>query len=411
MNKFHYKKGGSETYYFSLAQVLRQAGHEVVFFSMQDMKNEPSAQSEFFVSNVDYNGDHRVLNQIQAGVKLIYSREAKEKMKLLIEREKPDLAILNLVHRQITLSIVDELHRCGVPIFFVMHDLICVCPNYTMISNGQVCERCMGGHFLNCVRQKCVKASAAKSLLAATEAYFYKWRQTYDKVDLYIAPSRFLQKKLEQSGFTRTPIEFIRNSLPPDTVYELPKRTDNYFLYFGRLSPEKGILTLLKAVGQLSEAVELRIAGDGPQRRELERFVRENHLEKQVSFLGFQTGQPLQELVAHSKCVVLPSEWYENCPYSVMEAMAKGRPCVVSDQGGLPELVENGRNGFVFEAGNTEALSDTLNRILSLNPEQYSEMCVDTLNIAKEEFHPDRYLDRLLGEYHKLKPAREGNNE
>jgi glycosyltransferase involved in cell wall biosynthesis len=408
VNKFLYPKGGSETYFFSLADMLRKHSHEVVFFGMQDENN--IVQSHFCVSKKDYT-QGRFFTQLKNGLQLLYSQEAKRKMDSLLKAEKPDLAVLNLVHRQLTLSILEPLRKHNIPVLFIMHDWVCVCPNCTMLSNGQICEKCVGGHYLNCVKRKCVKASTAKSFLAAIEAYFYRWRGTYNKVDLYIAPSMFLQQKLKKSGFTHAPIEFLRNLLPPDTVYELPEQTDNYFLYFGRLSSEKGILTLLKAVGQLSKPIELRIAGDGPQRGVLEQFVRQNRLKERITFLGFQTGQPLRELVERSKCVVLPSEWYENCPYSVMEAMAKGRPCIVSNQGGLPELVENGRNGFVFEAGNIEALSSAISRMLSLTPEQYSKMCVDTMNKAKEDFNSDRYLDRLLGEYHKLKPAREDNNE
>ncbi len=414
VNKFHYKKGGSETYYFTLAQALQSQGHQVVYFAMADEKNEPCDQSKFFVSHVDYNSDSQnVFGRIWSGIKLIYSTESKKKMRLLIEREKPDLAILNLVHRQLTLSIVDELRKFRVPIFFVMHDLICICPNYTMLSHGKLCERCSGGHFLNCPRQKCVKGSFPKSLLAAAEAYFYKWRKTYDKVDLYIAPSVFLQHKLQSAGFTHSPIVHMRNPLPADTVYGLPEKAENYFLYFGRLSPEKGVLTLLKAVKELRELgkIALRIAGDGPQRPELEQYVRENELADQVSFLGFQTGQKLRDTVERCRCVILPSECYENCPYSILEAMVKGRPCIVSNLGGLPELVEDGKNGYVFQARDVDSLRGAIEKLLSLNAEEYSGMCTDALNKAKEEFDPNRYLDRLFGEYRRIKPASEDDNE
>lgn len=410
VNKFIYPKGGSETYFFSLARMLQEHGHDVVFWGMQDENNIPCDQCRFFVSKKDYNHGSP-FTQLKEGFQLIYSREAKRKILLLLEQEKPDLAVLNLVHRQLTLSILEPLKKRKIPVLFVMHDWICVCPNCTMLSNGQVCEKCLGGHFLNCVKQKCVKASAAKSILAATEAYFYRWRGTYDKVDLYIAPSVFLQQKLKKSGFTHSPILFLRNPLPQNTVYRLPERTENYFLYFGRLSSEKGILTLLKAVRKLPEPIELRIAGDGPQRQELEQFVRDNRLEKQVSFGGFQTGQALQNLVERSKCIILPSECYENCPYSIMEAMAKGRPCIVSDQGGLPELVENGKNGFVFEARSTGSLCDAIRKISTVSNEEYSAMCLYAMHKAEREFNPGRYLERVVQEYQKIKLRQESEND
>lgn len=406
VNKFFYQKGGSETYFFTLAEALKKHGHEVVFFAMQDEKNLPSGQSRFFVKRKDYNRGS-FFTQFKDGLQLLYSHEAKKKMEQLLETEKPDLAVLNLVHRQLTLSILEPLKKCNIPVFFVMHDWVCVCPNCTMISGGRVCEKCLGGHFLNCVKQKCVKASAAKSLLAAMEAYFYRWRRTYDKVDLYVAPSVFLQKKLQAGNFTRAPILHLRNPLPENTIYRMPEHVKNHLLYFGRLSPEKGILTLLKAMHELPDTIELRIAGDGPQRGELEQFVNDNRLEDRVSFLGFQTGKALQTLVEQSRCVVLPSEWYENCPYAVMEAMAKGKPCIVSNQGGLPELVDNGRSGYVFEARNAVSLCSAVRKIFSLSEERYSAMCFYAMQKAEHEFSPDRYLEQIFSEYRAIKKRQE----
>lgn len=402
VNKFFYPKGGSETYFFTLAEALRKHGHEVVFFAMQDEKNFPCGQSRFFVKRRDYNRGG-FFAQLKDGLQLLYSHEAKRKMEQLLEAEKPDLAVLNLVHRQLTLSILEPLKRRKIPVFFVMHDLVCVCPNCTMLSGGRVCEKCLGGHFLNCVKRKCVKASAAKSLLAAMEAYFYRWRRTYDKVDLYIAPSEFFKKKLEAGGFTQSPIVHFRNPLPQNTLYRMPEHAEDYLLYFGRLSPEKGILTLLMAMRGLPDAIELRIAGDGPQREELERFVKDNRLEDRISFLGFQNGRALQNLVEQSRCVVLPSEWYENCPYAVMEAMAKGRPCIVSDQGGLPELVDNGKSGYIFEARNAVSLCGAIRKIFSLGEEEYSAMCFHAMQKAEHEFSPDQYLKQIFHEYQEMK--------
>lgn len=407
VNKFFFQKGGSETYFFTLAELLRRRGHQVLFFSMQDERNEPCGQEEFFVSHVDYNGSQTGLRKIKNGIKLIYSFEAREKIRRLIEREKPDLAIFNLVHRQITLSVADELSRSRIPIFFVMHDMICVCPNCTMLSGGAVCEKCLDGRYGHCVRGKCVKNSFFKSALAMLEAYFYKWRKTYDKIDLYLAPSRFLADKLQAAGFTSSPVVFLRNPLPADTEYGLNAAHENYLLYFGRLSAEKGLFTLLKAVGQM-EGVPLLIAGEGPLRGELERFARENGLTGRVSFLGYRKGRALWEVVEKSRCVIVPSECYENCPYTVMEAMAKGKPCIVSDMGGLPELVENGATGYTFRAGRAEDLRAAVEKLCSLKEPEYAAMCENALKKAKKEFGPERYTDRLLGEYAKIKSRHGG---
>ena len=409
VNKYHYRRGGSESYYFALARALEQKGHTVVFFSMKDPKNLACAQEPYFVSHVDYHEKASPVRKLKNGLRLIYSREAKKKMERLILREKPDLAILNLVHRQITLSVADALYRHRVPIFFIVHDMICICPAGTMLSSGKVCEKCLGGRFYHCVIHRCIGGSFAKSALAAAEACLYRLRGTYDRIDRYLSPSIFLKDRFERASFTRSPILFLRNPLPADTRYRLPAPPGDYFLYFGRLSPEKGLLTLLKALLLLISdgPARLLIAGEGPQRRELERFAAEHRLP--VLFLGFSGGRELENIVAGSRCVILPSEWYENCPYSVMEAMAGGRPAIVSDMGGLPELVEDGANGFVFRSGDARDLCGAMRKMKDLSGKEYEDMSRNALEKACARFDAGRYVDRIVELYSELK--RNGRRE
>jgi len=401
VNKFHYRKGGSETYYFTLAESLINRGHEVVYFAMEDEKNLACEQAQYFVSNVDYNNGG-VLNQAKAVLKIIYSNESKDKMEQLIHTEKPDLAIFNLVHRQITLSIVDALNDHNIPIMFVMHDLICACPSYTMLSGGMVCEKCLGKHFINCVKNKCVKGSVLKSTLAMLEADYYQFKKTYNKIDLYITPSVFYKKKLDEACFTKSQIIYRKNPLPIDTVYELPKKVGNYILFFGRLSQEKGILTLIEAMKKVKSDDELWILGNGPQKEELEQYILVNKLSTKVKLLGFKTGVELKNIVAESKAVILPSEWYENGPYSVMEAMSKGRPVIAAKIGGLPELVEDGVTGYVFEPKNVNELADEINKLLALDEENYMKMSKAAIEKAKADFNPDNYVDFIIDEYNKI---------
>ncbi|KJR46659.1 putative glycosyltransferase protein [Desulfosporosinus sp. I2] len=401
VNKFHYRKGGSETYCFTLAESLMNRGHEVVYFAMEDEKNFPCEHSKYFVSNVDYNNGG-ALNKAKAALKIIYSKESKDKMTQLIQTEKPDLAIFNLVHRQITLSIVDALSKYNIPIMFVMHDLICACPNYTMLSGGMLCEKCLGKHFINCVKNKCVKNSTIKSAIAMFEADFYQFRKTYNNIDTYITPSGFYKKKLDEACFTKSSIIHMKNPLPIDTVYELPQKVGNYILFFGRLSQEKGILTLIEAMKKVKNDDELWILGNGPQREELEQFIAGNGLSTKVKLLGFMIGAELKSIVAESKAVVLPSEWYENGPYSVMEAMSKGRPVIAANIGGLPEMVEDGVSGYVFESKNANDLSDKLNKLLALDEENYMRMSKAAIEKAKADFNPDNYVDFIIDQYNKI---------
>lgn len=391
VNKFHYKKGGSETYYFTLAESLKSRGHEVVFFAMKDdEKNIACEQEKYFVSNSSVNGG--IKSKLNMVLHIAYSKEAYSNMKKLLNDEKPDLVILNLVHKQITLSIIDAIkeYNPNLPIFWTMHDLITVCPSYVMLDGkGNICEKCIeSGSFKPCVENKCIKGSKLMSMLSKYEAEYIRKKKWYDKVDLFICPSEFYRKKLTEARFTQSKIITLRNPLPLGAKYECNASDDGYVLYFGRLTKEKGVKTLIDAVNKIG--CKLVILGTGPIEDELKEYAEDD---KNIEFKGFQTGEPLVEFIRKSRCVVLPSEWYENGPYSAMEAMALGKPLIVSDKGGLPELVDDGKNGYVYQ--NPDELGECLGKMLSLSPSDYEVMSESSLNMAKEMFNPQKYVDEV----------------
>ena len=399
VNKFHYRKGGSETYYFTLAQALRARGHEVIFFAMKDEeKNLPCDQEQYFVSNASVRGG--IKSKLNMVLHMNYSREAYRKMKQLLEAEKPDLVILNLVHKQITLSILDAIKEfdANLPVFWTMHDLITVCPSYSMRDgSGKICEKCLGGDFSHCVKGRCIKGSLPMSILSRREAECIRKRKLYDKVDLYICPSDFYRKKLSEGHFTKSPIVTMRNPLPLETVYGICDRTEGYVLFFGRLSSEKGVGTLIEAAKKCG--CHLVILGTGPQEAELKAQAEgwDN-----IEFKGFQTGDALAAYVRNSRCVVLPSEWYENGPYSAMEAMAQGKPLIVSDLGGLPELVEDGVNGYIY-GKSSDNLANCILKQLQLSEEEYRAMALASLDRAKQMFSPSSYVEQIEAHYSTFK--------
>lgn len=399
VNKFHYRKGGSETYYFTLAEALEARGHEVIFFAMRDEENNlPCEQEEYFVSNASVNGGIRSkLNMI---LHLTYSKEAYSKMKKLLQAEQPDLVILNLVHKQITLSIIDAIKEYDpkLPIFWTMHDLIAVCPSYSMRDgSGKTCEKCLGGDFSHCVKNKCIKGSTLMSMLSKYEAEYIRRRRWYDQVDLFICPSEFYRNKLTEGNFTKSPIVTLRNPLPMDTVFELSEENEGYILYFGRLSPEKGVRTLIEAAKKCG--CRLVILGTGPQEEELKACAAGC---PNIEFKGFQTGEALRNYVKNSRCVVMPSACYENGPYSAMEAMALGKPLIVSNNGGLPELVEKGVNGYIYDKTSDE-LAVCIKKVLSLPEEEYRKMAQDAQEKAKAMFDAHAYVAEVEDWYNRIR--------
>ncbi len=400
VNKFHYRKGGSETYYFTVAEALRARGHEVIFFSMRDdEKNIPCEQEKYFVSNAATQGS--IKSKLNMVIHIAYSREAYVNMKALLQDEKPDLVILNLVHKQITLSIIDAIKEFHpkLPIFWTMHDLITVCPSYSMLNgNGEICQKCLQGSFAPCVTNRCIKGNRLMSILAKYEADYIRKKKWYDKVDLYICPSKFYQEKLESARFTNSKIVTLRNPLPLGTVYESNKGDDGYILYFGRLSMEKGVRVLIDSAKEVG--CRLIILGTGPMEDELRAYA---GTDSNIEFKGFLTGDALTDYIRGSLCVVLPSQWYENGPYSAMEAMALGKPLIVSDKGGLPELVEDGINGYVYaDKEGLPGLSDCLRKIFRLTHDEYHSMVRCSLVKAREMFNPERYIEEIETYYRAL---------
>ena len=234
--------------------------------------------------------------------------------------------------------------------------------------------------------------------MAAVESAFNKYSGLYNKIDYFITPSEFYRKKILESGLTRSKVVTLRNFLEPRDSFGDGETNLGYYLYFGRLSEEKGILTLLKAV-ERDPGVRLEIAGTGPQEQALKEYVAGTNLQSRVNFRGFLSGKDLTDIIQGAKCVVLPSEWYENGPYAIMEAMAAGKPAIVSDLGGLPEIVRDNETGYIFQAFDAESLAACIGKMERLEPCICRKMSEEAREQGKIQFSPCRYLELLLGIY------------
>lgn len=398
VNKFHYIKGGSETYYFGLADLLKKQGHEVIFFSMKDEKNVPCKQEKYFVENVDFNQKMNPVKLVKASLKMLYSLEAKRKFEQLLIDEKPDIIHLNIFQSQLTGSIVDVAYKYHIPMVYTAHDLKSICPNYQMLNHGDICEKCITGNYTYCAKTGCMKDSKLKSILATLEAYVYKWRKTYQKMDLIITPSAFYKRKIKEAGIAKCPVVHMTNFLPEGTEYNVSEKPGEYFLYFGRISREKGILTLVRAYAEAKVEKPLYIVGTGPIESLVCQLIEELHMIDKIKMLGFKSGNELKEIVANSLCVCLPSEWYENGPYSIMEAQAVGKPVIVSDNGGLPELVENGVTGYIVKSKNIEDLTEKLQNCEKANDWKYEIL----KEVSEKKYSGDNYAIWIIKRYSEI---------
>lgn len=398
VNKFHYIVGGSETYYFALKKLLEEYGHTVIEFSMHDEKNIKSEYEKYFVSNVDYNSKMSVFNKIKTACSIVYSREAKEKFEKIIIDTQPDIVHLHLFQHQISPSILDVIKKYNIPTVYTAHELKMICPNYRMFNKGKICEECKENKYWKCTKNKCVKDSFAKSLVATVEEYFHMIKKSYDSIDTIITPSNFYRQKFIEFGIDSSRIVHIPNFLDRERPL-ISDRDDKetYYLYLGRLSDEKGILTLLRAAA--NTGVSLYIVGKGPMYDSIN-YIVENERLNNVKITGFLSGQELSNIVGNAKAVVLPSEWYENGPYSAIEALQLKRPIIGARIGGIPELIDG--NGFLFESGNCKDLEKAITSMENLHEEEYQLMKANSEKLFEKNYVKQVHYQKLIEIYNEL---------
>ncbi len=395
VNKFHYLKGGSEKYYFELANLLREKGHQIAFFSMKNKKNVETGEKEYFVNEIDLNTGSKL-----KALDVIYSKENKKKMIEALEDFKPDIVHVNNFQRQLSESIIEAVNERKIPVIYTAHDVQAICPAITMLDRDkEICELCKNGKYLNCIKKKCIKDSSLKSILGAIEGKYYRIKKVYNKKIAYIiTPSKFYRQKLIEDGIKANKIEAIHNYIDVNQ-YNLQTDDQGYALYIGRLSKEKGILNLIEAFSNLKNE-KLYIAGDGPERERIENIIKDRHLEKNILLLGYLNQDQVKEYLRKARFVVVPSIWYENCPYSILETQAIGKPVIGTNIAGIPELVQDKVNGLTYQYDDIKELEEKM-KILFENRSLAEEYGKRAKEIATKEYSKEKYYSKIVEIYEK----------
>lgn len=388
VNKFLYPKGGSETYILKLGAVLTEQDHEVQYFGLTNEKNIVGNRANSYVSDIDFSKG--VWKNLNAPFRIIYSAEARRKIRRVLKDFQPDVVHLNNIQFHLTPSILLEIHKyrtetgSKVKIVYTAHDYQLICPSHGLFdSQYHICEKCLGGNYTHCLKTKCVKNSWTKSLLGMLDAYFWKYSKAYSYIDTIICCSEFLKRKLDLQERFRTKTVSLHNFA--DEVLDVKVVKEGYVLEFGHLSEDKGTLTLLEAAKKMPD-IRFIFAGYGEAEKEIAKV-------RNAEYVGFKTGAELESLIRKASVSVYPSKWYENCPFSVIESQMYGTPVVGSRMGGIPELIDEGKTGELFEAGNAENLISALKKVLS-EEQWYSENC------KKKKFEtPDSYYEKLMKIY------------
>lgn len=380
VNKFLHPNGGSETYIFKLGEQLKSLGHEVQYFGMDHDERIVGNNAEQYTSNMDFHTSSPI-KKLSYSLKIIYSAEAKKKLELVLNDFKPDIIHINNFNFQLTPSIIyasNEYKKKAdkkVKIVFTAHDYQLVCPNHMMHNDDMsICEECITNGYKSCIKHSCIHSSKARSVFGAIEAKLYSTLNTYKYFDSIICCSEFLKSRLDTNPMLKGKTVAIHNFV--EKVEKKSVEKDDYVLYFGRFSKEKGIETIISA-----KDIPFICAGDGEYSDAL------NSCEHTKN-VGFKTGEELEMLIRKAKCSVYPSIWYEGCPFSIMESIMYGTPVVASRLGGMSELIKDGETGFLFEAGDTDDFSQKINAILNDNElaNKMSENCLENTFDTIEDY-------------------------
>ena len=386
----YHVRGGSDRYFFTLAELLQKHGHQVVPFTAASPNNESSEWENYFPRGADF--EHPNAGDL---LRFLYSQDAVKSIRRLLKDTDINLAHFHIYYGKLTASILEVLKRDGIPLIQTLHEYKLTCPVYSHLSNDQICEACEGKHFWRALPKRCNRGSLARTALSVTESYISKMLGAVKKFNHFISVSHFLRKKMISHGIPEDKISTVHNFVDVSDITPNFSKGD-YVLYFGRVHRSKGILTLIEAAVPLTD-VPIYIVGDGEAMSEVQQIIEQNGCQH-IHLLGFKQGDELRELIRNSICTVLPSEWYENCPMSVLESYAYGKPVIGADIGGIPELIVDGVDGFLVPSGEPETLRDRLLWMFA-HKDDAAEMGRIGRYKMETEFNADIHYERIMNVY------------
>lgn len=396
VNNYHYRRGGADAVYLDHAALFERLGWSCAFFSMKHERNIPSEWSRFFIEGLEFGGDYSAVQKVSMAGKVIYSFEARNRLARLLDEFRPDVAHLHNIYHHISPSVLQLLHARKVPVVLTTHDLKIACPAYKMLNATGVCERCRDGSVFNVVRHRCVRDSLGASLVVGIESALHdRLLHSYRRyVTRVVAPSVFYRDTFVRWGWPAERFAVVPNFVDA-SAFAPVFAPGSHFLYFGRLSTEKGVATLIRAAAQ--SGVQVKVAGTGPLEANLKALASASGA--RVEFVGFRSGADLHQLIASARAVVLPSEWYENAPMSVLEAYAFGKPVIGARIGGIPELVREGATGACFTSGDVSDCARVLSEFQGMADEQIAAMGRQARAWVESDFSPERYTRAMQAVY------------
>lgn len=378
LHNYYHHPGGEDVVFKAEKALLERMGHKVVTF-------------------VENNARLKNMNPFKAAANAVWSKDAQQKLRRIIQQTRPDIAHFHNTFLMISPAAYYACKEAGVPVVQTLHNYRLICPGALLMRNGRVCEDCVGKAVpWPGVVHSCWRGSRVGTAVVATMLTAHHLMKTWQKqVDVYIALTNFARRKFIEGGLPADKIVVKPNFITPDPGIGLHK--GNYALFVGRLSEEKGIQTLLSAWQRL-KGIHLKIVGDGPLLDKARAFVQQQGLSK-VEFLGRKSRNEVFALMKKARGLIFPSEWYEGFPMTLAEAFATGLPLVASRLGAMAEIVEDGRTGLLFEPGNPEDLAAKVEWAWS-HPNVMAEMGGEARQEYEAKYTAERNYEMLMAIYH-----------
>ena len=402
INNCHFNRGGADVVYLNTGEILKSNGNDVSYFSIKNELNYQTKFQKYFVEDVDFL-NISFFKKILHFFRFFYSNESKKKLNILIKDYRPQIAHIHLYKGGLTPSILGVLKKNKIPVIVTLHDYGFLDPHNLLLDGKlNISEKCITGSAFNCVKDKSNRNSYLLSLVSTFEYIFHSIFFPFNKsFDTIVAVSKFSQSKhLESTKFKWT-IDHLYNFSPLLHIIKEPiKQKSSYILYFGRLSKEKGIKTLIKAFAELKGEIKLKVVGTGSLEMELKKYIYDNNISN-IEMVGHQSGDTLHKLIKEAFYVVVPSEWYENNPMTIIESYCFGVPVIGSRIGGIPEIIDEGETGFTYKMGNVDDLIITINKAVDLSKDEYITMKHNARLFAEKNFSPSHHYKDLMRLYNR----------
>lgn len=378
-NKFYYRRGGDCVSMLNLEQLLKEHGHKVAVFAMDYPENLDTPWKKYFPNN---------MSKLMAFTRPFGSQEVKRKISRLLDDFKPDVVHVHNIHTQLSPVLVELAHQRGIRTVWTLHDYKLLCPRYDCLRNGkEICEICFGGDKTFCKTHKCMKGSVLASWIGYKEAVMWNRERLEACTDLFICPSRFMAEKMAQGGFRKDKLKVLCNFIDVEKCRKDDYSKDDYYCYVGRLSHEKGVATLIEAAARLP--YKLKVIGGGPLLEQLK--IKNEQLKGNVELLGYRQWEEIKEIAGRARFTVIPSEWYENNPLSVIEAECIGTPVLGARIGGIPELIEEGVSGMTFESGSADDLTE---KIKAMFAAKFDYKAI--VDVAMKRYNAENYYGEIM---------------